>query len=142
MALSTCCAKEDLFMQKANEPQTSASTDLAQKKCTPCKGGTQPHNSESVESNLRQLHGWALQDGALTQSFTFQNYYETTPFVNAAAWIAHQEDHHPDSVFGHKTCLIAFMTEAVKGITDNDFIAPLRSTDSSRNKGRNPRLCR
>lgn len=96
---------------------------LSQKKCTPCKGGVPPLNAQAVEAYLKQVQGWELQDGGIVKTFSFQNYYETTAFVNAVAWIAHREDHHPDITFGYKKCRVAFMTHAVKGLTENDFIA-------------------
>ncbi len=106
-----------------NESQSSSIPEgLAQKKCTPCKGGVRPLDPKNVEFYLKQLDGWELQDGAIVKTFTFQNYYETTAFVNAAAWIAHREDHHPDITFGYKKCRVAFITHAAKGLTENDFI--------------------
>jgi len=111
-------------LKKKDETQSSpASGGLAQKKCTPCKGGVHPLDSDGIESHLKQLLGWKLQDGALTKTFTFRDYYEITAFVNAVAWIAHREDHHPDITFGYKNCRIVFITHAVKGLTENDFIA-------------------
>jgi 4a-hydroxytetrahydrobiopterin dehydratase len=43
-------------------------------------------------------------------------------FVNAVAWIAHQENHHPDLTLGFKTCRVRYRTHAIKGISENDFI--------------------
>ncbi|MCG6872379.1 MAG: 4a-hydroxytetrahydrobiopterin dehydratase, partial [Gammaproteobacteria bacterium] len=54
--------------------------------------------------------------------FRFKNYYETTAFVNGAAWIAHREDHHADIRFGYRECEISYTTHAIGGLSDNDFI--------------------
>jgi 4a-hydroxytetrahydrobiopterin dehydratase len=43
-------------------------------------------------------------------------------FVNAAAWISHREDHHPDIAVGYGQATVAYMTHAIKGISQNDFI--------------------
>jgi 4a-hydroxytetrahydrobiopterin dehydratase len=43
-------------------------------------------------------------------------------FVNAVAWIAHVEDHHPDLEVGYGHCLVTFSTHTVSGLSDNDFI--------------------
>ena len=96
--------------------------DLAAKKCRPCEGGTRPMTDEEVRRQLEELPGWALENGEIVRSFNFKNYYETTAFVNAVAWIAHREDHHPDVRFGYKTCRVAYMTHAIKGLSLNDFI--------------------
>jgi 4a-hydroxytetrahydrobiopterin dehydratase len=43
-------------------------------------------------------------------------------FVNAVAWIAHGEDHHPDLSVHYNRCVVRYSTHAVGGLTDNDFI--------------------
>jgi 4a-hydroxytetrahydrobiopterin dehydratase len=43
-------------------------------------------------------------------------------FVNALAWVAHHEDHHPDIEVGYSTCRVRFTTHAIKGLSENDFI--------------------
>jgi 4a-hydroxytetrahydrobiopterin dehydratase len=42
--------------------------------------------------------------------------------VNAVAFIAHREDHHPDLEVGYNACRIRFSTHSVGGLSDNDFI--------------------
>ncbi len=78
--------------------------------------------SAQAQEYLKQTPGWNLKDGRLTREFQFKNYYETVSFVNAAAWIAHREDHHPDIEFGYKACTVRFWTHSVKGLSENDFI--------------------
>ena len=97
-------------------------TDWATKKCKPCEGGTQPLAENEIQEELKALAGWDYVDGAIQKVFDFKNYYQTTAFVNAAVWIAHQEDHHPDITFGYKQCTIRYATHAIGGISDNDFI--------------------
>jgi 4a-hydroxytetrahydrobiopterin dehydratase len=53
----------------------------------------------------------------------FASYYATIAFVNAVAWIAHREDHHPDMAVGYNTVTITYATHSVGGLTENDFIA-------------------
>ena len=36
----------------------------------------------------------------------FKNFYKTMAFVNAIAWIANQENHHPDIEVGYNYCVI------------------------------------
>jgi 4a-hydroxytetrahydrobiopterin dehydratase len=43
-------------------------------------------------------------------------------FVNAAAWVSHREDHHPDMAVGYNQCRVAYVTHAIKGLSENDFI--------------------
>ena len=43
-------------------------------------------------------------------------------FVNAAAWISHRENHHPDIEVGYNKCRVRYMTHVINGLSDNDFI--------------------
>lgn len=97
-------------------------TDLAQKKCKPCEGGVSPLTPPEIEQLLKQLKGWQLKDGVITKTYEFKNYYQTMAFVNAAAWIAHREDHHPDMMVGYSKCKVDYSTHAIGGISENDFI--------------------
>lgn len=97
-------------------------TDLANGKCKPCEGGVDRLQQTEVENLLKQLKGWTVSNGAITKTFSFKNYYQTMAFVNAAAWISHREDHHPDMAVGYNTCGIAYMTHAINGLSVNDFI--------------------
>lgn len=96
--------------------------DLTQKKCVPCKGLTSPMSLEAARAFLPRVSGWSLEGQEIQKNFVFKNYYETVSFVNAVAWIAHEEDHHPDIQFSYKTCLIRYSTHAIKGLSENDFI--------------------
>ena len=100
-------------------------TKLTEKKCVPCEGGTKPLSAERIAELKPQLSArWkVINDGkAIQGTFEFKNYYRTTAFVNAVAWIAHNEDHHPDITFGYKTATIQYWTHAIGGLSTNDFI--------------------
>lgn len=97
-------------------------SDLTTRKCKPCEGGVDPLKPTEVENLLKQLNGWTLSDGAITKSYSFKNYDQTMAFVNAAAWIAHRQDHHPDMSVGYSTCRVAYKTHAINGLSENDFI--------------------
>lgn len=94
----------------------------APRRCAPCAPGTPPLTDEQARARLADVPGWSIDGAALTRTFTFKNYYRTTAFVNAVAWIAHTEDHHPDITFGYKTCAIRYTTHSIGGLSENDFI--------------------
>ena len=71
---------------------------------------------------LKGLQGWALDGKAIAKTYQFTNYYETMAFVNATAWISHREDHHPDLVVGYDECRVSYVTHAIDGLSENDFI--------------------
>ena len=74
-----------------------------------------------TELNGSEPDGWKLIDGAIERTFRFTNFHETMAFVNAVAWIAHREDHHPDVAFGYNRCTLRFNTHDVNGISVSDF---------------------
>jgi 4a-hydroxytetrahydrobiopterin dehydratase len=96
--------------------------ELARKKCKPCEGGVAPYNAQQTADLLKQLKGWIVEDGKLVKVYPFTNYYQTMAFVNALAWISHREDHHPDLGVGYNKCRVEYMTHAINGLSENDFI--------------------
>ena len=99
-----------------------ATADLAAKKCKPCEGGVSPLKPPEIATLLGQLDGWQLRDGVITKTYEFKNYYQTMAFVNAAAWVSHREDHHPDMTVGYRKCTVNYSTHAINGLSENDFI--------------------
>ncbi len=97
---------------------------LIKQTCQPCKSGVKPLNTNDAQAMLEQLNGWFLSDDnkAIQQDFCFKNYYQTIAFVNAVAWIAHQQNHHPEMNVSHGHCLINYSTHTIDGLSENDFI--------------------
>jgi 4a-hydroxytetrahydrobiopterin dehydratase len=84
-------------------------------------------SATEIVTQLTQLNGdaaqgWKLMDGALEKTYRFDNFHETMAFVNALAWIAHREDHHPDLAVGYNRCTVRFNTHDVGGISVSDFV--------------------
>lgn len=71
--------------------------------------------------NGEQALGWRIMDGALEKTFVFTNYHETIGFVNALAFIANAENHHPDLTVSYSKCTVRFNTHDVNGISVSDF---------------------
>lgn len=99
-------------------------SDLVTKTCKPCEGGIPALTASHAEALLAQIPGWSLAGGGkeLQREYNFKNYYQTMAFVNALAWVAHVEDHHPDLEVHYNRCLVRYSTHAVQGLTENDFI--------------------
>ncbi len=95
---------------------------LASKHCKPCEGGMVPLSGAEITEALKTLPGWVFQNAEISKTFAFKNFYETMAFVNAAAFIAHQEDHHPEMEVAYKTCRIRYSTHAIGGLSENDLI--------------------
>ncbi|MFZ3125114.1 MAG: 4a-hydroxytetrahydrobiopterin dehydratase [Acidovorax sp.] len=78
-----------------------------------------------IVANLAKIEGWALSgDGAqvaIEKTYYFANYYETMSFVNAVAFVAHAQDHHPDLSVHYNRCVVRLNTHDVQGISATDF---------------------
>jgi len=94
-----------------------------------CQRETHRLAADEVDELMKQIHAdWSLDsDGLLIRrSFRFGNYYETIAFVNALAWVAHRQDHHPDLEVGYNRCMVRYSTHSVGGLSENDFICASR----------------
>ena len=102
----------------------SSELDLTSRHCKPCKGGASPMTHYEAQASLKQVEGWELsEDGRMiSRRFGFSNFYETMAFINAMAWIANTEDHHPDFSAGYNYCLVNYTSHAIGGLSENDFI--------------------
>jgi 4a-hydroxytetrahydrobiopterin dehydratase len=96
--------------------------ELARRKCKPCEGGVAPLTPEQVRPMLKGLQGWELEGKGIAKTFKFSDYYATMAFVNAAAWVSHREDHHPDMLVKWGECRVSYWTHAIGGLSENDFI--------------------
>ena len=79
-----------------------------------------------IKRHLIQMPGWSLVDGAIQRRYDFADYHRTMAFLNAVAWVAHAEDHHPDMLVTYGHCTVRFSTHSVGGISINDFICAAR----------------
>lgn len=96
--------------------------ELSRKHCRACEGGVPPLDEDQARDYLSRTPGWALDGQAISRDFCFKDYCATIAFVNAVAWIAHREDHHPDLDVGYRHCRVRYTTHALGGLSENDFI--------------------
>jgi len=97
-------------------------SELASKHCSPQHGPAL--SRPEAEKLLGLLSGWTMEGDAkeIRRTFAFKNYYAGMAFVNAVAWIAHRENHHPDMAVGYGEVSVVFSTHSVSGLSENDFI--------------------
>jgi 4a-hydroxytetrahydrobiopterin dehydratase len=97
---------------------------LAEKSCTPCRGGIPPLTAEEAERLRAQAPEWSLLDDAtrIERRFRFGNFREAFAFVARAADLAEAEGHHPDISFGWGYATVSLRTKKIKGLHENDFI--------------------
>jgi 4a-hydroxytetrahydrobiopterin dehydratase len=100
-------------------------SELKDRRCAPCEGGMRPFKPEEARQYLEQIDSeWRLgaDEKSLEREYRFKNFYHTMGFVNAIAYIANTEDHHPDLEVGYGHCNVTFTTHAIGGLSANDFI--------------------
>ena len=107
------------------------SSALREQHCEACEGGIPALSDAMIQQHLLQVSSqWQLvTKGAKTlrARYSFRNYYQTLAFVNALAWIAHQENHHPDVSFSYRECTVEWTTHAAQGLSLNDFICAAKT---------------
>lgn len=102
--------------------QAPPASDLTRVRCQPCEGGVPPLNEEQIAPYKERVPQWERADHAIERTFKFKSYYEVIAFVNAVAWIAHTQNHHPDMEVGFNACKVRYTTHAIGGLSSNDFI--------------------
>jgi 4a-hydroxytetrahydrobiopterin dehydratase len=96
---------------------------------THCRAGAPHLPAAELQDHLRILEGWTLAEERIVREFRFDDYHATMAFVNAVAWIAHREDHHPDLSVHYDRCVVAFSTHDAGGVTLNDVICAAKVED-------------
>lgn len=99
--------------------------DLLEARCQACDKTTPPLSRDDAELMLqRQLPHWSLSDDgqAISRDFRFKTFDDSIAFVNALAWVAKREDHHPDLNVGYGYCQVRYSTHVIGGLSMNDFI--------------------
>ena len=93
---------------------------LAEKTCTPCRGGVPPLARDEALRFQSQAPIWELRDDAhrIERTFRFRNFREALAFVQQVGELAESEGHHPDISFGWGRATVS--------------LAPRRSRDCTR----------
>ena len=97
---------------------------LAEKSCTPCRGGIPPLSREAAEEYHRQAPEWGVLDEAarIERTYRFKNFAEAFSFVERVAAVSEAEGHHPDICFGWGYATVSLRTKKIKRLHENDFI--------------------
>jgi 4a-hydroxytetrahydrobiopterin dehydratase len=105
-----------------NRTRTAPDTRLMALASMHCREGAPALGADERDAHVASLPGWTYGDGRIGKTFLFANYHETIAFVNALAFIAHREDHHPDLQVHYNRCVVAFSTHSAGDVTLNDVI--------------------
>lgn len=71
---------------------------IAQKNCTPCRGGFAPLTQEAAEGYLSQTPGWELEEAhLLRRKFKFADFCESLSFIDKVARLGNKKGIIPTS---------------------------------------------
>jgi 4a-hydroxytetrahydrobiopterin dehydratase len=82
--------------------------------------GKQALSQQELDSLLRELPEWALEDGKLVRLWNFKDFVEAMAFVNRVAELAEQAGHHPDIDIRYNRVKLALVSHDAGGITPRD----------------------
>jgi 4a-hydroxytetrahydrobiopterin dehydratase len=105
-------------------PLSPAQDALAARRCRP---GAARLGDDVLGQRLGALAGWRDAGGRLEKAYRFSDFHETVGFVNALAWIANREDHHPDLTVSYNRCVVAWSTHDAGGVTENDVVCAAKT---------------
>lgn len=91
-----------------------------------CSAKSKPQilTEEQCSHYLKEIPQWTYSATKknISRHFSLKDYYQTLAFINAIAWVVHQENHHPNIEFSYNACTVYFTTHSAKGVTLFDFI--------------------
>ncbi len=98
-------------------------SELASKKCVPCKGGVPPLKGEALQMLQKHVEGWdVVEEHHLFKIIKFPDFRKALDFVNKVGEIAEEQGHHPVITFTWGKVEITIYTHKINGLTESDFI--------------------
>ena len=98
-------------------------SQLAEKRCIPCRGGIPPLTAEEIKPLLDQLEGWSVVDNHHLQKLVqFPDFQTALDFTNQVGAVAEAEDHHPDIYLAWGKVELTLWTHKIDGLTESDFV--------------------
>lgn len=102
-------------------------SELARRKCTPCRDGMPSLPDDEARRLLEQLGGWTIAPGPrLAKTWKLADFAAALAFVNRIGAVAEDADHHPDVALAWGRVGVELWTHAAGGLTENDFIVAAR----------------
>ena len=108
-------------------PRSPLSTQLLALASMHCRNGAPRLGADEIAGHLVHLPGWVHEGERIAKTFPFPDYHATLAFVNALAWIANIENHHPDLGVHYGRCVVTFATHDAGGVTLNDVICAAKA---------------
>ena len=106
--------------------------DLASSTCEACRIDAPLVSDDEASLLIKEIEGWNLIDDGvkkLKKEFTFSNYRDSVVFSNKVAYMADQEDHHPQIILEWGKVIVAWWSHKIKGLHKNDFICAAKTNN-------------
>ncbi|MFE3825408.1 4a-hydroxytetrahydrobiopterin dehydratase [Streptomyces sp. NPDC059092] len=82
----------------------------------------EPLTQDETENRLRELPGWALEDGRLTRTYLLPSHRAAAALVVHVAAVQDELNHHSDLTLGYRTVALAVHTHDAGGaVTAKDI---------------------
>ena len=99
-------------------------TDLADKTCTPCRGGVPPLAGADLDRLAEELGGgWRVIDGHhLEKEYRFPDFRQALDFTNRIGELAEEVNHHPNIFLTWGRVRVELWTHKIDGLNEADFV--------------------
>ncbi len=98
-------------------------SDLADKRCVPCRGGVLPLEGEELLRLAAQLPGWkVIEQHHIEKTFLFPDFKTALDFVVRVGGVSEEQGHHPDLTLSWGQVDARIYTHKIRGLTESDFI--------------------
>jgi 4a-hydroxytetrahydrobiopterin dehydratase len=77
--------------------------------------------AQEIETRLREIPSWRLQDGRLHRELKFKDFVEAFGFLTSLAILAEKQDHHPEIFNVYNQVKLDLWTHDANGISERDF---------------------
>lgn len=98
-------------------------SNLAERRCVPCRGGVPPLTGDALLPFKEQLPFWkVIEEHHITKTFLFPDFKAGLDFVNRVGALAEEQGHHPDLCLRWGQVDVTIYTHKINGLTESDFI--------------------
>lgn len=78
-------------------------------------------SDSEIKERLENLPGWDYTDGAICKTFEFDGFMKAMAFMNLAAPVAEEMQHHPEWTNIYNRVEVRLTTHDEGGVTERDF---------------------
>ena len=99
-------------------------SELAKRKCIPCRGGVPPLQGKKIKELLDQLgNGWkVIEDHHLEKEYRFEDFRRALDYTVRVGELAEAQGHHPDISLAWGRVRLTIWTHKIDGLSESDFI--------------------